>query len=389
MSGTVQTTSPRGDYAPGAPRDMRGICERCARSAEGKSGEDCTDRRLLRRRRGTPGTRCARPRRNRQSFPVAAGACPGRSSRDRPGIEPAGNGCRATAAEIRPKGGAPAGEEVGHRGRDPARGTARWPTSQPEDFWLFSGLDPASTLQVQRLLARRIRFRRGDPVFRIGDPFVALYAIRVGSCKTTCSRATGQDQVAGYHMAGEVIGMDGIGTGIHECQATALEDMEVCVRCRSSSSRISRGSAPSSCATCTGCCRRRIPRRRTLMLVLGTMRAEQRLAVFLLDLSQRYRSARLFVVRVRAADDARRDRELPRAQAGNREPAVLPISARRADPVQGRNVKLLDRVALEPTRRGLALIGPPHSAVRRTLRDGWRPGNIMIYNRCSRARGSA
>ncbi len=96
------------------------------------------------------------------------------------------------------------------------------------DFCLAAELDPLVMPRIARLLTRRIRFRKGDILFRVGDAFNALYAIHMGSCKTALLARDGQDQVAGYHIAGEIIGMDGIGTDIHDCQATALEDMETC-----------------------------------------------------------------------------------------------------------------------------------------------------------------
>ena len=95
------------------------------------------------------------------------------------------------------------------------------------DSW-FAGLEPHVTAHVERLLRKRIRLRNGDVLYRVGDGFKAIYAIRAGSCKIVLLAKGGQEQVAGYHMAGEIIGIDGIGSDFHECQAIALEDMEVC-----------------------------------------------------------------------------------------------------------------------------------------------------------------
>ena len=89
-----------------------------------------------------------------------------------------------------------------------------------------------------------------------------------------------------------------------------------------------------------------IARERQVMLMLGTMRAEQRLASVPARPVAALSGARLFVDRVRAADDARGDRQLPRAQARDRQPPVLALPRGRADPGHGRVVKLLDRVVL-------------------------------------------
>lgn len=140
---------------------------------------------------------------------------------------------------------------------------------------------------VDELVAKRIRLRKGDTLFRPGERFTTLYAIRLGSCKTVLLAEDGRDQVAGYHMTGDIIGTDGIARELHECQAIALEDTEVCAIPFARIEELSRASAQvlrnlhRMLAT-------EIARDRHVMLMLGTMRADQRLAAFLLDLAQRY-----------------------------------------------------------------------------------------------------
>jgi len=75
----------------------------------------------------------------------------------------------------------------------------------------------------------RRRFKKGESVFNSGDRFAALYAIRSGSCKLTIQSEDGREQVSGYHIMGDIMGFDGIGSGQHGGWATALENTEVCV----------------------------------------------------------------------------------------------------------------------------------------------------------------
>jgi CRP-like cAMP-binding protein len=75
---------------------------------------------------------------------------------------------------------------------------------------------------------------------------------------------------------------------------------------------------------------REIVRDHGVMMLLGTMRAEERLAAFLLNMSQRFSVARLFGHRIPPAHDARGNRLLPRAQARNRQPRLFPLSRTRA-----------------------------------------------------------
>ena len=96
------------------------------------------------------------------------------------------------------------------------------------DFCSSTELDPRATPEIKRILTQPTRIRKDDVLHRVGDRFNALYAIRIGSCKTVLLANDGQDQVAGFHMAGETIGVDEIATDIHECEAIALKEMEVC-----------------------------------------------------------------------------------------------------------------------------------------------------------------
>ena len=158
-----------------------------------------------------------------------------------------------------------------------------------QDFCLCTGLGPELLSQVERLLARRSRLRRGQVIYRVGEAFTTLYALRSGSCKTVLLAQDGQGQVAGYHMAGDVIGVDGIAGARHQCDASALEDMEVCPLPFEQVEHLARVDEAFR-QNVQGLLSQDGARVRGLMTVLGTMRAEQRLAFFLLDLSQRYRA---------------------------------------------------------------------------------------------------
>jgi CRP/FNR family transcriptional regulator len=146
-------------------------------------------------------------------------------------------------------------------------------------------------------------------------------------------------------MAGETIGMDGIGTDIHECEAVALEDTEVCRMPFEQLENLARLSDEFG-RTLHKLLSRESARLHALMIILGTMRAEQRLAGFLLELSQRYRargySSSEFVLRM--------TREEIGSYLGLKLETVSRLFSRFQHEgllqVQGRSVKLLDRTAL-------------------------------------------
>jgi len=132
----------------------------------------------------------------------------------------------------------------------------------------------------------RLPIKRGEHLFRLGEPSDSVYAARSGFFKTKLLLEDGREQVTGFHMAGELMGMDGIGTERHTCDAVALEDSEVCVIPFERLEVLSREMEALQ-RHFHKVMSREIVREHGVMLLLGSMRAEERLAAFLLNLSQR------------------------------------------------------------------------------------------------------
>ena len=146
-----------------------------------------------------------------------------------------------------------------------------------------------STQELERLddmVATRRKVKRGATLFRNGESFTSLYAIRTGFFKTCTATEDGRDQVTGLQMAGEIIGLDGIVNDHHTCDAVALEDAEVCVMPFDRIEELSR-EVNALQHHVHRIMSREIVREHGVMLLLGSMRAEERLAAFLLNLVQR------------------------------------------------------------------------------------------------------
>ncbi len=148
------------------------------------------------------------------------------------------------------------------------------------------GLNESEMERVDEVVATRRKVARGENLFRNGDKFNALFAIRTGFFKTRISAEDGRDQVTGFQMAGEIIGLDGIVSDYHTCDAVALEDAEVCVMPFDRIEELSR-EITSLQRHVHKIMSREIVRENGVMLLLGSMRAEERLAAFLLNLVQR------------------------------------------------------------------------------------------------------
>jgi CRP/FNR family transcriptional regulator len=149
-----------------------------------------------------------------------------------------------------------------------------------------TGFNPDEMQRLDEVVEKRRRVKQGEALFSSGEEFTSLYAIRTGFFKTCVISEDGREQVTGFQMAGEIIGMDGIVSDHHNCSAVALEDAEVCVMPFSDIENLSR-ELPGLQRHVHKIMSREIVRENGVMMLLGNMRAEERLAAFLLNLVQR------------------------------------------------------------------------------------------------------
>lgn len=149
------------------------------------------------------------------------------------------------------------------------------------------GLDDADIKRLDQIIGQRRRVMRDEHLYRMDDPFRNLYAIRFGHFKTYQINAGGEQQITGFQMAGELLGMDAISSDRHHCDAVALEDSEVCeipfARLQELFSTV-----PSLLRQFHRIMSQEITREQNVMLLLGNMRAEQRFAAFLVNKASRY-----------------------------------------------------------------------------------------------------
>jgi CRP/FNR family transcriptional regulator, anaerobic regulatory protein len=141
--------------------------------------------------------------------------------------------------------------------------------------------------QLDGLVYSRRRVKRGEFLYRAGEPFAALYTFRTGFFKSSLPGEDGRTQVTGFQMPGEVLGLDGMEDDVHQQDVVALEDAEVCVIPYVQLAEAA-GRLPALQRHLHRLMSREIVRDHGLMLLLGTMRADARVATFLLNLSKRF-----------------------------------------------------------------------------------------------------
>lgn len=141
--------------------------------------------------------------------------------------------------------------------------------------------------QFDRIATAKRRVARGASVYHSGDGFESLYAVRSGAFKTVGVSRDGAEKITGFHLPGELLGLDAIGANRHDFSAIALEDSEVCVIPFAQLEQVTL-TLPALQHQLLRLLSADISRDHGLMLLLGSMTAEQRLAAFLLSMSRRH-----------------------------------------------------------------------------------------------------
>ncbi|USU18196.1 fumarate/nitrate reduction transcriptional regulator Fnr [Paraburkholderia fungorum] len=192
----------------------------------------------------------------------------------------------AISSPLIPPQASPAPQPAPVSMRAPRGDALRCTTCSMRSICMPQGLSAEELRRIESLICPSRTIRQGETIFRANDSFQSIYAVRAGSFKTVVMHRDGREQVTGFHLAGDSMGLDGVCSGRHGCDAIALEDSKVCIipfhlleaMCREVKAvqqhlhRMMGGE---------------IVRESSQMMLLGTMSAEQRVATFLLNLSDR------------------------------------------------------------------------------------------------------
>jgi CRP/FNR family transcriptional regulator len=131
-------------------------------------------------------------------------------------------GTTATLHALRPtRDESPTGGRCAHH-------SAHCQTCGLRELCLPAGLEGAELAQLDGIVSRKRPLKRGAHLYRSGDPLRSLFAVRTGFLKSSVLHDDGREQVTGFHMMGELLGLDAIGSGRHVGDAMALEDCEIC-----------------------------------------------------------------------------------------------------------------------------------------------------------------
>lgn len=199
--------------------------------------------------------------------------------------------------------------------------------------------------QLERIIERRPALPRGKALFRQGEAFTAVYAVRSGAIKTSLARPDGEEQITGFYLPGEIVGLDAVGGELHRSSAIALESTTLCAIPFSHLEGLAT-QLPGLQHHLFRLLGAEIHADQQLMLLLGKRSAEARLAAFLLALAARYKRRRL--------SEHRFHLPMSRTDIGNHLGLAIETVSRLFARLQesgvleaeGREIRLLDREAL-------------------------------------------
>ncbi|HSD59631.1 MAG TPA: fumarate/nitrate reduction transcriptional regulator Fnr [Burkholderiales bacterium] len=149
------------------------------------------------------------------------------------------------------------------------------------------GVDEQVDAVLDTIVKRRVTFHRGDLLYGMGQPFEHVYALRSGSVKTYVATDDGRVQITGFHLAGELLGLNAMTSRRHTSEARALETTMACEVAVDKLEDLAKRK-PELQQAMIRIMSDEIEHHQELMLLLGKKTADERIATYLLGLSRRF-----------------------------------------------------------------------------------------------------
>lgn len=156
-----------------------------------------------------------------------------------------------------------------------------------KEICLPRGLSNDDINKIETVIKSTRTLNKGEYLFQSGAASNTLYAVRSGSMKTLATNDNGDEQITGFHLPGELLGLDGLEQDRHICSAIALEQSSICILPFDKIDMLCQ-KLPSLRSELYKFIGRLVTDQQALLLLLGNKRAEEKLANFLLSLSKRH-----------------------------------------------------------------------------------------------------
>ena len=140
--------------------------------------------------------------------------------------------------------------------------------------------------KLDSVVEQRKPLHKNDHLYHESEPSHAIYAVRSGSIKTIIESPNGDEQIVGFHLPGELLGFDGFMDESHTCSAIALETTSVCVMPMNKLESLCM-SLPALQKQMKRIMGKEVTEEHKMLLMLGKMSAEEKIATFILSISRR------------------------------------------------------------------------------------------------------
>ncbi len=155
------------------------------------------------------------------------------------------------------------------------------------ELCLPRGMGPGALEKLENIVKRSSPLQKGDVLFRTGDEFRGIYAVRSGLIKVFSTADDGEEQIIGFFLPGEMLGLDAVETQVHACNAVALETSTYCAVPFSELSEVCK-EIPELQNQLFRIMSRELSAENQMLLTLGKKNSEEKVATFLLTISTRY-----------------------------------------------------------------------------------------------------
>jgi CRP/FNR family transcriptional regulator len=152
-----------------------------------------------------------------------------------------------------------------------------------------NGLNTAELEELENAIDKTVKVAKKHEVYKSNDEIHGIYAVKSGAIKTSIINSEGQEQILEFHLPGDLLGFDAFETNKHSCDAIALEDSLLCM--------LPMNIFENLCDKLPGLRRvmmqqigKEISHSQNLLLSLGQLPTEERLASYLLQLAEHFHS---------------------------------------------------------------------------------------------------
>lgn len=154
------------------------------------------------------------------------------------------------------------------------------------ELCLPRGLTREELELLENAINKTVKIKKKDYLFHRDDQQHSIFAVKAGVVKTSLSTPDGEEQILGFYLPGDLLGFDAFANNRHTCDAQALDDTLVCELNMDNFQELC-GRLSSMRGQMMRQVGAEIEREHMLLLTLGQMRTEERLATFLSGLSER------------------------------------------------------------------------------------------------------